>query len=173
MYAVALRQSRAGVSRVRGAIKTAIPGYIEPCDPTLREKPPRGEDWVFELKADGYRAQLHLRDGEAKVYSRTGLDWTDQFSTIAAAVPALTADTAVIDGEAVVYGTNGVPDFQQLRRELGSRKSARVRYHAFDLLYLDGYDLRAVPYLERKRLLQRLLEGAPETFMFVEGLEAN
>src|SRR3954464_15287482 len=75
MCAVALRQSRFGVSRVHGAIRAAIPGYIEPCDPTLREKPPRGEDWVYEIKADGYRAQLHLRDEGAKVYSRTGLDW--------------------------------------------------------------------------------------------------
>jgi bifunctional non-homologous end joining protein LigD len=74
MCAVALRQSRSGVSRVHGAIKVAIPGYIEPCDPTLREKPPRGGDWVYEIKADGYRAQLHLEAGDIKVYSRTGLD---------------------------------------------------------------------------------------------------
>ncbi|MCK1411937.1 DNA ligase D, partial [Bradyrhizobium sp. CW4] len=104
MCAVALRQSRSGVPRVHGAIKAAIPGYIEPCDPTLREKPPRGEDWVYEIKADGYRAQLHLRDGDVKVYSRTGLDWTEQFSSIAASAELLKANGAIIDGEAVVYG---------------------------------------------------------------------
>src|SRR3954467_6344338 len=173
MCAVALRQSRSGVSRVHGAIKAAIPGYIEPCDPTLRERPPRGEDWVYEIKADGYRAQLHVRDGDAKVYSRTGLDWTEQFSSIAAGAHLLKAHSAIIDGEAVVYGSGGLPDFQQLRRELGRKRNARVRYHAFDLLYLDGYDLRRVVYEDRKLLLQRLLKNAPETFMYVEALAGD
>src|SRR4051794_10605184 len=121
MCAVALRQSRFGVARVAGARKTAIPGYIEPCDPTLRESPPRGADWVYEIKADGYRAQLHLEDREVKVYSRAGYDWTEQFSSIAASADQLKAESAIIDGEAVVYGAGGLPDFQQLRRELGSR----------------------------------------------------
>ncbi|UPJ44234.1 DNA ligase D [Bradyrhizobium sp. 40] len=173
MCAVALRQSRLGVSRVHGAVKAAVPGYIEPCDPTLREKPPRGEDWVYEIKADGYRAQLHLRDGDPKVYSRTGLDWTEQFSSIAASADKLKANSAIIDGEAVVYGSGGLPDFQQLRRELGPKRSERLRYHAFDLLYLDGYDLRGVAYEDRKRLLERLLKDAPETFIYVEALAAD
>src|SRR4051794_9062453 len=173
MCAMALRQSRSGVSRLHGAAKAAIPGYIEPCDPTLREQPPRGEDWVYEIKADGYRAQLHVQDDDAKVYSRSGLDWTEQFSSVAAGAHLLKANSFVIDGEAVVYGSGGLPDFQQLRRELGPKQSERVRYHAFDLLYLDGYDLRRVVYEERKRLLQRLLKGAPETFIYVEALAGD
>ena len=173
MCAVALRQSRFGVSRVAGARKAAIPGYIEPCDPTLRESPPRGADWVYEIKVDGYRAQLHLEDREVKVYSRAGSDWTEQFSSIAASAGQLKAKSAIIDGEAVVYGTGGVPDFQQLRRELGRRRSERVRYHAFDVLYLDGYDLRGAAYEDRKDLLRRLLKNAPETFIYVEALAAD
>lgn len=173
MCAVALRQSRFGVSRVAGARKAAIPGYIEPCDPTLRNSPPRGDGWVYEIKADGYRAQLHCADSEVTVYSRAGYDWTEQFSSIAAAADHLEADSVIIDGEAVVYGAGGVPDFQQLRRELGPRRSARVRYHAFDLLYLDGYDLRGAAYEDRKQLLQRLLKNAPETFIYVEALAAD
>jgi bifunctional non-homologous end joining protein LigD len=173
MCAVALRSSPRSVGRVPGARKSPIPAYIEPCDPTLRQRAPQGGDWRYEIKGDGYRAQLHLHDDAVKVYSRTGLDWTEQFSSIASAARQLKAHSIIIDGEAVVYGANGVPDFQQLRRELGKRKSPRVRYHAFDLLYLDGYDLRGATYLERKRLLQRLLDGAPETFMFVEGLEGD
>ena len=139
----------------------------------MREKPPRGEEWVYEIKADGYRAQLHLEARDIKVYSRTGLDWTEQFSSIAASAELLKANSFVIDGEAVVYGSGGLPDFQQLRRELGPKQSERVRYHAFDLLYLDGYDLRRVVYEERKRLLQRLLKGAPETFIYVEALAGD
>src|SRR3954466_993082 len=118
MCAVVLRSSSRSVSRVPGTRKSAIPAYIEPCDPTLRERAPQGREWRYEIKGDGYRAQLHLQDGNAKVYSRTGLDWTVQFSSIASAACALNAESTVIDGEAVVYGANGVPDFQQLRREL-------------------------------------------------------
>src|SRR3954465_8984411 len=92
MCAAALRSSRSiSLSRVRGARKTAIPDYIEPCDPTLREHAPTGYGWVYEIKGDGYRAQLHIRADEVRVYSRTGLDWTKQFSSIAAAAPALKA----------------------------------------------------------------------------------
>src|SRR3954453_5933324 len=173
MCAVALRSSSRSVARVPGARKSPIPRYIEPCDPSLRERAPQGGAWRYEIKGDGYRAQLHVHDGAIKVYSRTGLDWTEQFSSIASAARELNAGSAIIDGEAVVYGANGVPDFQQLRRELGPRKNSRLRYHAFDLLYLDGFDLRAVPYLERKKLLARLLDGAPESLMFVEGIEAK
>src|SRR4051812_39573045 len=109
--------------RVPGARKAPIPGFIEFCDPTQRARPPDGEGWAYEIKADGYRAQLHLRPDETKVYSRTGLDWTEEFGSIGAAAGRLKAKSAVIDGEAVVCGSNGLPDFQQLRRELGKRNS--------------------------------------------------
>ncbi|MBH5370431.1 DNA ligase D [Bradyrhizobium glycinis] len=171
MCAVALRQL--GLSRLAGARKIPIPSYIVPCDPTLRENPPQGGGWVFEIKADGYRAQLHLQAGAATVYSRAGYDWTEQFSSIAADGRRLRAESAIIDGEAVVYGCNGLPDFQQLRRELGAKQSRRIRYHAFDLLYLDRYDLRGVAFVQRKQLLQRLLKEAPETFIYVEHVEAD
>src|SRR5690242_7770807 len=98
MCAVALRQPRPGLSRVGGVRKVAIPGYIEPCDPTLRASPPRGEGWVYEIKADGYRAQLHVKDGNAIVYSRTGFDWTEQFSSIAASAHRLEANSVIING---------------------------------------------------------------------------
>lgn len=174
MCAVALRRAppKLTVSRLPGAKKAAHPSFIQPCDPTLRERPPAG-NWRWEIKADGYRAQLHLRDGKVTVFSRTGLDWTTQFSSIAAAARSLAAKDAVIDGEAVVYGAKGLPDFQQLRRELGARRSERVRYHAFDLLYLDGYDLRDAPYATRKEMLRQVLERAPETFVYAEDIQAE
>src|SRR4051794_4799808 len=106
MCAVALRSGKTPPSRVAGARKAAIPRFVEPCDPVLRERAPEGSQWRYEIKGDGYRAQLHLQDGEATVYSRTGLDWTQQFSSIAEAARELNAGSAVIDGEAVVYGLN-------------------------------------------------------------------
>ena len=173
MCAVVLRSRSSSLSRVPGARKTPIPDFVPFCDPTERKRPPDGEGWVYEIKADGYRAQLHLRPDETKVYSRTGLDWTDEFAPIAAAAGRLKAKSAVIDGEAVVYGSNGLPDFQQLRRELGKRDSVRLHFLAFDLLYLDGYDLRATPFTERKELLKDVLSRAGDPFVFVEHIEAD
>jgi bifunctional non-homologous end joining protein LigD len=112
----------------------------------LRQRAPAGEGWVYEIKADGYRAQLHLEDTNPTVYSRTGLNWTNQFSAIAEAAKHLKVRQVVLGGEAVVYGAAGIPDLQALRRELGKKGSGGLRYHAFDLLHLDGYDLRNVPY---------------------------
>jgi bifunctional non-homologous end joining protein LigD len=60
-----------------------MPGFIEPCDPTLQERAPLGKQWVYEIKTDGYRAQVHIRDGKVTIYSRSGYDWTRQFSPIA------------------------------------------------------------------------------------------
>src|SRR4051812_22977002 len=174
MSPVALRSPPvSSLARRAGARKRPFPGFIAPCDPVQHETPPAEAGWLYEIKVDGYRAQLHVRHGNVRVYSRRGLDWTAQFSTIAQAAAALTGHDLVIDGEAVVYGAAGLPDFQQLRRELGEHKSGRLVYHAFDLLYLDGYDLRGVAYVERKRRLEALLGEAPKTFIYVEYLEAD
>src|SRR3954467_3958176 len=106
MCAVALRSSPRSVARVPGARNTAIPRYIEPCDPTLRERAPQGGAWRYEIKGDGYRAQLHVAGGPPKAYSPPGPDWTTQFSSIASAARELKARSVIIDGEAVVYGAN-------------------------------------------------------------------
>jgi bifunctional non-homologous end joining protein LigD len=174
MCAVALRHSRPNpLARLSGAGEAPFPAFVEPCDPTIRQHAPPGEKWFYEIKADGYRAQLHCHAGKVRVYSRTGLEWTEQFSTIAAAAQFFKKRDILIDGEAVVYGNTGRPDFQQLRRELGRKQSPRVLYHAFDLLYLDGYDLRDVSYLGRKRLLEDLLQDAPHTFVYVDYLKTD
>src|SRR5579864_6541549 len=137
------------------------------------KKPPPGNQWLHEIKADGYRAQTHVNDKNVTVYSRSGYNWTDRFPTIAEAARKLPARQAILDGEAVVMGANGIPDFQALRCELSRKDSKRVVYLAFDLLYLDGRDLRQRPYVERKRELQALLAGAPEILSYVEYLEGD
>lgn len=155
-----------------GARRAGFPaGYLEPCDPTLRQTPPTGADWLYEIKADGYRAQLHLSGGAVTIYSRSGADWTRAFAVIAEAARRLRARDAVIDGEAVAYGAAGLPDFQALRREIGRGRSGRLRYHAFDLIHLDGHDLRDVSYVERKALLEKLLEGSPDVLSYVGYLD--
>ena len=155
------------------APKAPMPGFVEPCDPSLQERAPTGEGWVYEIKTDGYRAQVHVRNRRVTVYSRSGYDWTEQFAPIAKAASKLKVREAVIDGEATVLGDTGLPDFQALRRELGNRESAKLLLHAFDLLYLNGRDLRRMPLLERKHALKRLLQGAPSNLVYVDFLEAD
>jgi|SRR5215204_494138 len=87
--------------------KQTMPAFIEPCDPTLRERAPTGIDWVYEIKTDGYRAQVHIRDRGVTVYSRSGYDWTTEFAPIAKAASLLKVREAIIDGEATVLGNSG------------------------------------------------------------------
>jgi bifunctional non-homologous end joining protein LigD len=166
-------RSRKAPAGLKGARKSEFPAFVEPCDPSLRQRAPIGDDWVYEIKADGYRAQIHVHDGNVSAYSRTGVNWTGQFSVIAKAAEQLKVRQAVFDGEAVVYGEMGVPDFQALRRELGRKRLGGLRYHAFDLLHLNGYDLRNVPYVRRKELLKQVLAGAPEQLIYVGYVEAE
>ncbi|WP_309084158.1 DNA ligase D [Chelativorans sp.] len=159
------------MEQYRDAKRAPFPGFIEPCHPTLRKRPPNGNDWVHEIKIDGYRAQLHVNDGKVRVYTRTGLDWTERFAPIAEAAKVLAGRQLIMDGEATVFGKTGLPDFQALRRELGKRSSTRLTFQAFDLLYLDGHDLRDLPLVDRKALLKDLLGEQAGTLAYVDFLE--
>src|SRR5947207_1545589 len=160
-------------ARVAAGRQAPMPGFIEPCDPTLHEHAPKGSEWVYEIKTDGYRAQVHIRDGKVTIYSRSGYDWTEQFAPIAKAAAKLKVRQAIIDGEATVLGNTGLPDFQALRRELGNPESSRLLYHAFDLLYLNGADLRPASLLARKQALKSVLQKAPSPLVYVDFLEAD
>jgi len=103
-----------------------------------------------------------LFDGKAAMYTRRGYDWTDAFASIADAVPALPARQAILDGEAIVPDERGVSDYHKLQEDLAKGRTDRLIYFAFDLLYLDGADLRNAPLVERKRMLAELLSGVPE-----------
>jgi bifunctional non-homologous end joining protein LigD len=166
-----LKTTRQRTGMPAGARRAPYPGFVQPCDPSLRDQAPSGDEWLHETKLDGYRAQVHLRAGEVTIYSRQGLNWTEQFGAIARAAKAISRN-AIIDGEAVVPGKQGVPDFQALRRALG-KHSGDLIYVAFDLLYLDGFDLRNAPLIERKRALEALLTGAPDVFVYLGYLEAD
>src|SRR3954451_9053468 len=160
-----------GRGKAVGAPKAPMPGFIEPCDPTLHERAPTGSGWVYEIKTDGYRAQVHIRAKRVTVYSRSGYDWTDEFAPIAKAATQLRVREAIIDGEATVLGNTGLPDFQALRRELGNPESKRLIYHAFDLVHLNGCDLRGAPLLQRKQTLKSVMLDGPPTLVYVDFLE--
>src|SRR5438105_6359394 len=130
-----------------------MPGFIRPQLATLKSKAPKGEQWLHEIKYDGYRVQVHVNSGGKGVYTRNGLDWTKRFSTIAGALDI--PGQAIIDGEVVVVH-EGRTNFSELQAELAAGRQGRLVYYAFDLLWRNG-DLRKLPQIERKQLLLDLL----------------
>ena len=128
---------------------------------------------MHEIKFDGYRTQAHLRNGRPAIYTRRGYDWTLRFQPIADALATLPANDLILDGEAVVADSRGVPDFGLLHADLAAGRKDRLLYYAFDLLYLDGFDLRGARLAERKRVLAQLLAGASERILYAEHLEGD
>ena len=133
--------------------RMSMAGFIKPQLATLKSKAPRGEQWLHEIKYDGYRIQVHTNRGRKKVYTRNGLDWTKRFSSIAAALDV--PGEAIIDGEVVVVH-EGRTNFSELQAELSAGRQGRLVYYAFDLLWRDG-DLRKLRQIERKQALLDLL----------------
>jgi ATP-dependent DNA ligase len=129
-------------------------GYIPPCIPTRATKVPAGADWVHEIKHDGYRLIVR-RDGDSvRLFTRRGYDWTGRYPAIASTAAKLRAGSFTLDGEAVVCGPDGIAIFDALHRH-GTVSEAML--YAFDLLELDGEDLRAMPLGDRKKRLARLV----------------
>jgi bifunctional non-homologous end joining protein LigD len=141
-----------------------LPQFIAPQLATLAKSPPAGDSWIHELKLDGYRMQARLLNQRAKataqLLTRTGLDWTHRMKSIAAAVAALPAKSAVLDGEVVVLAKDGSSSFAELQGAFQDGAEAQLTYYVFDLLHLDGRNLRALPLVERKSILARLLAGS-------------
>ncbi len=138
------------------------PAFLPPSLATLQDKPPSSSAWIHEVKFDGYRLQARLDRGKVTLKTRTGLDWTSKFSTVAAALSALPVQNALIDGEVVVENADGVSDFSALQDALKHRQPERMAYYAFDLMYLDGVDLTRCPQIERKQKLAKLLKNVPQ-----------
>jgi bifunctional non-homologous end joining protein LigD len=135
------------------AKRLEMPGFIKPQLATLKSKAPQGEQWIHEIKYDGYRVQLHVNAGKKRVFTRNGLDWTKRFSIIAGAFDI--SGQAIIDGEVVVVH-EGRTNFSELQAELAAGGQDRLAYYAFDLLWRDG-DLRKLPQIERKQMLVDLM----------------
>ncbi|MER9233755.1 DNA ligase D [Mesorhizobium sp. M0622] len=145
--------------------------FIEPALATLERDAPPGKDWLHEVKFDGYRMHAQLAGTEVRLLTRTGLDWTDKFGgAIVAALGGLKCTDAIIDGEIVVLADNGVSSFSLLQQDLSAGRTDRFIYYVFDLLRLDGEDIRSEPLVERKERLRSLLaeEAEDSTLRFSE-----
>jgi bifunctional non-homologous end joining protein LigD len=137
-------------------VRAPFPGFIEPALASSIDKVPSGARWIHEIKFDGYRVQVHLANASASVFTRRGYDWTRRFKKIAWDAWHINAGSVIIDGEVVVPAEDGTSDFSVLQNELKGT-SNRIVLVAFDLLYLNGYDLRKLPLAERKAHLKKLV----------------
>ena len=161
-------------SKVKGAKKAPLPDFVEPTLATLMTTPPAGERWIHEIKFDGYRLQARIEAGRVKLLTRSGLDWTKRFGKdVVAALQALPLGTALIDGELVVETGSGASDFSALQADLSAGRSDRFSFYVFDLLYLDGYDLRAVPLTERKAMLEQVVGAEPGLIRYSSHFDEN
>jgi bifunctional non-homologous end joining protein LigD len=146
------------LSALKGAKKATIPRFVEPMLASLVAVPPSGGRWLHEVKFDGYRIEARIEKGRVALLTRSGLDWTTKFGeAIGAAFGGLSVSTALIDGELVVENETGVSDFSALQAALSDGRSERLVFYAFDLLYLNGYDLQNATLTERKSLLKAII----------------
>ncbi|MBW6421901.1 DNA ligase D [Rhizobium sp. XQZ8] len=160
---------KVATSKVRGAKKAKLPDFIEPQLATLVKAAPSGKRWVHEIKLDGYRLQAHIADGEVKLLTRTGLDWTHKFGKdVVSAFEKLALKQAIIDGELAVEAGSGATDFSLLQQDLSEERDDRFTFFAFDLLHLDGYDLTGATLVKRKEALETLLKGSGPILRYSE-----
>ncbi len=138
------------------ARRAKLPQRIAPALASVAEEPPSGKGWISEIKFDGYRLLCWKDGSDTRITTRNGLDWTDRLPAVARAIERLNAQSALVDGELVALDKNGVSSFPALQAALSAGKDETLNIYLFDLLYLDGWDLRPCELTERKRVLKRL-----------------
>jgi DNA ligase D-like protein (predicted ligase) len=155
------------------AARSAL-AFVPPLIPTLVEKPPAGSGWIHEIKHDGYRVQIIVDRGRARGFTRNGLDWTKRFGPVIDCAASLRCTSAVIDGELVVQNESGLSDFHAVRAAIGAR-AEKLALFAFDLLHLDGEDLRLRPIGERRAALRKTLgeDDPTRCIQFSDGHEGD
>jgi bifunctional non-homologous end joining protein LigD len=156
-----------------GAPREDLPDFIAPQLATLATKPSTDAGWMNELKLDGYRIQARLDHGKVALLTRNGLDWTHRMKAIAAEVAELPAKSALLDGEIVVLREDGNTSFADLQAAFQEGIKKPLTYFLFDLLHLNGHNLRTLPLSERKALLAGLLKDAGPDLRLSEHLNSN
>jgi bifunctional non-homologous end joining protein LigD len=144
-----------------GARKKPLPREPTPRLATLGEEAPAGDDWLHELKFDGYRLLARLKAGGVRLLTRSGQDWSDRFPVLCDHLASLPVTSALLNGELVALDADGISRFGLLQEALGARRTETLVYQVFDLLYLEGFDLKQVALAERKQALADLLGDDP------------
>ncbi len=160
--------------KIPGARKVRMPDFVPPQLATLEREAPTGDEWLHELKFDGYRMICHLNRGKAHFWSRNGKDWTEKFPNLVQAVKDLSVTNAILDGEVVVVDKKGRSSFQQLQQSWGKGASTFI-FQLFDLIYVDGYSLTKTPLIERKNALAQVLNNvdAKGALRYSDHVEGN
>ena len=149
------------------------PGFVKPQLAKLQRQVPAGDRWIHEIKFDGFRIQAHLVKSRVHLYTRSGLDWTARFEPVAEGIGRLKANHAILDGE-IVSEVDGRPSFSTLQNDLTTGRTDRMVYYAFDLLFLDGFDIRAATLIDRKSVLADVLtENKPPHVLYSEHWEKD
>ena len=147
-----------GAAVPAGAKAAKLPVALFPQLATLVDEVPSGDGWVYELKFDGYRIVTRIEDGDVRLFTRNGNNWTGKMKSLADEIAKLGLASAWLDGEVVVMNAKGVPEFQLLQNAFESSKTKDIVYFVFDMPYFGGYDLTRVPLVERRELLRKVLE---------------
>jgi DNA ligase D-like protein (predicted polymerase) len=170
--ASARRRNLHPLTNIPGGTPAPHPGFVQPCIPTVRDAAPAGDEWIHELKYDGWRIQAHLINGKPRLFTSNGADFPG--TSISQALLLLAARDAILDGEVVVLDERGAADPNELQRDIDAGRTDRLVYFVFDMLYVDGVDLRSVPLIERKRLLAHVLSAIPvRRIRLAEHVEAD
>lgn len=162
-----------GGERAPKAAKPPKWGFVEPMLATRVEKAPSGDAWIHEIKYDGYRIQAAASGDSVRLYTRTGLDWTGKFQSVADALAALNLRDVLLDGEVAVAQASGKTDFSALQKSLESGVAKGVSYFVFDVLAEGAKDLRKTPLIERKQRLDKLLSKAMSPIRVSPYFEGN
>lgn len=131
--------------------------FVPPLMPTLVEQPSEGDDWIDEVKFDGYRSQLIIDDAGTRIYTRNGHDWTTKYGDLVKEFASLGADSAIVDREIIVLNKPGLSDFGELLKAI-TRRQHDLYFVAFDLLHLNGHDRRDMTLEERREILSSMIE---------------
>jgi bifunctional non-homologous end joining protein LigD len=151
------RAPRRKAEKIPGAVAAPMPTRWKPQLATPAEAPPMGAAWVHEIKYDGYRTLVFVEDGNVRLVTRNGLDWTARYGALAKVFQKLPCKSAILDGEVVVQDPRGVTSLDLLERALSDRETHAMTFFAFDLVHLDGYDLSAARLIDRKTALEGLV----------------
>ncbi|WP_147448148.1 RNA ligase family protein [Mesorhizobium sp. YM1C-6-2] len=146
--------------------------FIEPMLASLVEQPPDGAEWIHEIKHDGYRTLLALEDGKVQAFTRRGADWTAKYGAVVREVAGLPVRSAILDGEMTVLNADGRSDYRAFKKAIKS-SPGRLVFIAFDMLMIDGKDVRGETTIERRERLQIVLDDPPTAIQFSEAVQGG
>ena len=148
------------IKKLPGARKTPMPDFVSPQLATLVKEAPKGNEWLHELKFDGYRLLCHLNRGRIRLWTRNQKDWTDKFPNVSKALQTLRVQSAILDAEVVAMDASGRSSFQMLQQAIHKTAGKGLVLEVFDLIYIEGFSLTRTPLIERKRVLEELIASA-------------